>query len=670
MDIQKTRWLFNRLRAMSIQEVYWRLIQKSKKGSEKIAFKKFRYINEENLFLKSPLKNLNRSFDVNKFYNFDHSKKIKELSINTSKTADEILDNKLTILNKYNVSFDKEVNWFLGFNTDTNWPLDFSHEIDFRQTDHIGDVRFNWDLNRHYHFVILSKTYFITGKKKYLIEFKKQFYNWINENPFLYGVNWTSSMEIAIRAFSWTWCLAFINASGNNQELTLREDLEIGILNQVDYVKKHLSLYSSANNHLIVEAVVTGITGILFNDEHSITSSLDILEREIQNQVSIDGINKEQAIHYHAFVIEAVALLIILLRKNKIYYPNILDIKLEKMCEFIANIINIKGYVPNIGDSDEGCILNLKGAYYNYYEYILQLGNVLYNKKFTEFDNINDNLLWLFDTQMEGFGKYKRYNNSKSSIYKDGGYTLLKHKENSKERLLTFDHGQLGFKSLAAHGHADALSITLSIDGEQIFIDPGTYIYNIENYWRNYFRKTINHSTIEIDGKDQSEIKGAFLWGKKANAKVIKHFNTEKQDFICGSHDGYDPIKHERSILYIKPDLFIIEDSLYGSEYSWCLSYIIDENLDVTKINDTTIKMKSKLNTIYVYFLGIDKCNIEEAWNSKYFGEKHSTIAIRTRGENKGKANLITLISINREIKFSGSKNEIAYNYKGKNLYI
>ncbi len=69
-----------------------------------------------------------------------------------------------------------------------------------------------------------------------------------------------------------------------------------------------------------------------------------------------------------------------------------------------------------------------------------------------------------------------------------------------------------GFLSIAAHAHADALSVELRYGGVDIFADPGTYCYHGEPEWRSYFRSTIAHNTVEVDGQNQSADGGAFLW--------------------------------------------------------------------------------------------------------------------------------------------------------------
>jgi len=76
--------------------------------------------------------------------------------------------------------------------------------------------------------------------------------------------------------------------------------------------------------------------------------------------------------------------------------------------------------------------------------------------------------------------------------------------ETPREVRIVADAGPLGFLSIAAHGHADALSFTLSAGGCPILIDPGTFAYHTERRWRDYFRGTAAHNTVRIDGVDQS----------------------------------------------------------------------------------------------------------------------------------------------------------------------
>jgi uncharacterized heparinase superfamily protein len=114
------------------------------------------------------------------------------------------------------------------------------------------------------------------------------------------------------------------------------------------------------------------------------------------------------------------------------------------------------------------------------------------------------------------------------------------------------DAGPLGYLSIAAHGHADALAIVMSSDGRELFIDPGTYAYHTEKRWRDYFRGTAAHNTVRIDGQDQSVIGGNFMWLQKARARCLAFESTPERDRWVAEHDGYrrlaDPVTHRRSV--------------------------------------------------------------------------------------------------------------------------
>ncbi|PFD21568.1 hypothetical protein CN269_29675, partial [Bacillus thuringiensis] len=128
------------------------------------------------------------------------------------------------------------------------------------------------------------------------------------------------------------------------------------------------------------------------------------------------------------------------------------------------------------------------------------------------------------------------------------GYSVI----NNKDTFLVFDTGPLGFGGLAAHGHADALNIIYNYKNKPVLVEPGTYIYNIESEWRDYFRRTDVHNTLSVSGDNQSEMQGPFLWGKKANAILENVEKLENGFLLKGKHDGYDSSIHHRAVCYLK----------------------------------------------------------------------------------------------------------------------
>ena len=631
-------WYINRLRAMSYPEVKWRISQLALQYREHAKFKRSIVCVTQKIYEDTNLRFCNKIHVPKEVY-------IHDVKCKTHSDIFGLFPVKCT---------NDKINWYQSFKTDKDWPKQFSYDIKYKQNERYGCIRFNWELNRHYYFAYLAKQYYSVNDEEFFNLFANHFHDWVKENPFLIGVGWTSVMEVAIRSISWMLALSFIIEK--KKEHHIIEELEVGILNHLSYVEQHYSRFSSANNHLIVEMVSLGIGGVCFNNNRWINLCLEVLEEELPNQTYKDGVNKEQSVHYHTFVQEAIAILIVLLRRNSIKYPKVLDDILYKMSCFTADLIDIEGQIADIGDSDEGKIMNLTNQEYNHYLYVCQLSSILFDIDFVDMKNVNENVYFLFSKE-ELERKREKYISNKSKIYLDGGHSILKYKEDRVERILTIDHAELGFGTIAAHGHADALNITLSVNGEKYIVDPGTFIYHDQIEWRDYFRKTINHNTITINSTNQSEMKGAFLWGKRAQSRLVDYNISENEDYIVAAHNGYSPIIHERTVVYKKPDVFIIRDKIRGDYNDFTLTYNIDVNI---KMDSTSqyVMLSGSDSKVYLYIN--NSFNVEEQWQSKVYGEKVKTKAIRSSGKYTEK-DIVTIISINKLL--SEEEKRIYFNY-------
>ena len=106
-------------------------------------------------------------------------------------------------------------------------------------------------------------------------------------------------------------------------------------------------------------------------------------------------------------------------------------------------------------------------------------------------------------------------------MFEDAGLHLLRTAPGDVPEIwVRCDGGPHGFLSIAAHGHADALSVEVRHDGVELLVDPGTYCYHGEPEWRSYFRSTRAHNTVEVDGEDQVHEAGPFMWAGHADAVV------------------------------------------------------------------------------------------------------------------------------------------------------
>ena len=140
---------------------------------------------------------------------------------------------------------------------------------------------------------------------------------------------------------------------------------------------------------------------------------------------------------------------------------------------------------------------------------------------------------------------------TRPSRFADAGIAILRTDPASGPEIwCRCDGGPHGFLSIAAHAHADALSVEVRCDGVDILADPGTYCYHGEPEWRSYFRSTIAHNTVEVGGHDQSQQSGPFMWGRQAQAREIAV--PEPELAWAAEHDGYGMLSpasvHHRSV--------------------------------------------------------------------------------------------------------------------------
>jgi uncharacterized heparinase superfamily protein len=119
---------------------------------------------------------------------------------------------------------------------------------------------------------------------------------------------------------------------------------------------------------------------------------------------------------------------------------------------------------------------------------------------------------------------------NKVTYFGDSGYVIV----NKKQYKLICDVGEIGCKYVAGHGHADILSFELSVLNKRLIVNSGTSIYGNSQLRVNQ-RKTKSHNTVEIDGRDSSEIWNGFRVGRR----VSPHKVVIKSNMIITSYKSY-----------------------------------------------------------------------------------------------------------------------------------
>ncbi len=430
-----------------------------------------------------------------------------------------------------------------------------------------GDVKFVWEPNR---LQILHPLAAIIASDGDEAAAARQWclaclQSWMEANPPYSGVNWVSGIELSLRLVSITLLVAALGPDGLQRDDAGR--LATFTIAHANMLEALPSLYSSANNHRVAEGIGLYCAGLLLpGHSHAHRWRVygrEIMERETLLQIYPDGVGGEQSPTYQAFTMELIAFGALLGKFAGEPFSSQTIGRLHAGAEFLTVLQDSSGNIPAIGDDDEGRAL--LAPHVDEPHYAASVAACV--AALCERGQSRGIVPGYFREAL--FGAHAQRMQVDANVafnaYPDGGYTILRQNIGVHDVHLVFDHGPLGYLSLAAHGHADALSIWLSLDGKPVFIDAGTWLYHSGESRRNALRASPAHNTLSLPGYSQSEPSAAFSWSSKARARLLD-FKAGETWSVAGEHDGYQAragVTHRREIMGSATGFTII-DSLEG----------------------------------------------------------------------------------------------------------
>jgi hypothetical protein len=498
----------------------------------------------------------------------------------TIQEADEILQHRFRLLGYRDLDYGPQIDWHLDAVHGKRAPLRPWYKIRFLDFDEVGDHKVTWELNRHQHFVTLAKAWAYTGNDGYIQEIARQFYSWQATNPYPMGINWGSSLEVAFRSMSWLWVRnLLVQAPGLPESFS--RDLLRGLATNREYIERFLSTYFSPNTHLIGEAVALFFIGTLCPELPSAQrwreKGLSIVLAEAERQVRPDGVYFEQSLYYHLYALDFFMHTRALAACNQIVVPESFDLVLGKMLE-VVRVLSANGAPEGFGDDDGGRVFNPRRNRAEHMSDPLALGAALFqDREWCGSAAVTEEAIWLFgEKAVTAMARQSGRAPDLSTAFPDGGLYVM----SSQGTQMLIDAGPHG-SGRGGHGHADALSLRLSINGRRCLIDPGSYIYvapEPERRSRNQFRGTGAHNTLRVDGLDQAIPQGPFSWTSLPDVKAEEWIAGPRFDLFFGSHTGYarlsDPVIHRRMIFHLHGEYWFVRDIAEGKavhdlEVSW-----------------------------------------------------------------------------------------------------
>jgi hypothetical protein len=432
-------------------------------------------------------------------------------------------------------------------------------------------------LGRHLFLPSLGRAFLYTGEEKYRKAYFETVDDWIQATPYGFGVHWASPLECTIRSISWLTTLqAFLPVPACYAFSFCNQVARM--VQHVEHTMENLSVHLEyPNNHLIAQTagilLVQLALPILFPQGEDVQEVETILWREIQRQVDSQGLHKELCPFYHQFVFHLLLLLRLFYSRIGREMPEGVLLKIERMAEASDMLLAPDGYLPYyIGDRATAKLESFFEPETSARD-LLVISRALSLGEFPP-DGFTEPVLWhLGASRTKNVSAYPR--GYRSCVLRDSGWCISRCGFGADEWWLLFKAGVMGY-GYAGHGHADALSVCARVGEQLVLSDPGTFTYSGPQEWRTYFRSTIAHNTVRVDGRDQAISRGVFDWERRVDARLIGAITDEGYDVFAAYHDAYAPVRHTRFVIVIHKRFWMVIDYLSGdvsSGHSWEISW-------------------------------------------------------------------------------------------------
>ncbi len=449
--------------------------------------------------------------------------------------------------------------WHLDPVTGRHWPSDaYCFAIRYRTAHGIGDVKYVWEFSRLQFLQPVAAHAFLHGDAESLAFIERAIASWHASNPPFRGVGWSSGIELALRAIS---LLVVSSLVGDRLSDATRTRIAEMLRAHAFWLARYPSRFSSANNHLVSEEAALFLIGLACPFLPGAARMAGVagaaVAREAGLQLAADGEPAEQSPTYGALTAELILLCAFVGRAAGHGLAEPAERRLAAFAGFVDALADDEGHVAAIGDDDEGRVLTLARHETRYASSVASAIAGLLGRGDLAVPTVRD----LRNAILPAPAPVPHTRGIATA-----GYTVHRATIAGRSAILAIDHAPLGYLAIAAHGHADALAVWLTLDGVPVLADAGTYLYHSGGAWRDWFRGTRAHNTLTVEGADQSLISGAFNWSHKAVAR--RDAVTGSPFSVRASHDGYVGrfgVRHERTVT-IENDAIVLLDRLTGTQ--------------------------------------------------------------------------------------------------------
>ncbi|MFH1892649.1 MAG: alginate lyase family protein [Candidatus Zixiibacteriota bacterium] len=522
--------------------------------------------------------------------------------------ADDALSNKFRVLGFDPVSFGDRIKWGTDFVVDVSWANDYYLSAPIVIWNNESDVKLPWELSRGHYLVWLAQAWQHTQESKYAKKTIALIDDWIESNPYPYGINWTCPMEAAIRMVNWITSIEILNHTGR-VDIDFAKRFYRNVYQHAVYIEENIEVIGDGmnSNHYLANLLGLLLAGHLFADlprgRFWKRFAVDELEKELFVQTLPDGFCYESSLNYQILTSE-IYLIAYLVESRHDGFSESYRKRLRDMFRLTSALIKPDGCLPNFGDGDSGRTLVFDAVdrqnpitMLDFGALALDLPELRSSAKRPPYDS-----LWLCGPEVQETLKSVEDCPRKvrsSALFRSSGLATLR----KDDLYLFFGANPIGSGGSGGHKHNDMLTVDISCGLTNFVIDSGTYRYTSNQSVRNRFRSTEYHSVPSVKGIEQNRFIPRVLFAIRPDAKVsVRRWESnDSYDFIEAEHTAYtrlsNPLLISRSIYFDKNErLWIFRDRFDGrGQYDLVSSLILGDV--IPQIHDSKrISLNSKVD--------------------------------------------------------------------------
>jgi hypothetical protein len=485
--------------------------------------------------------------------------RVKEYQTAALRRAEAAAQGRFDLLGSGEVSVLDErgrIQWHRDFRSGFTFPGDCLYMDVPITVDHDGaDIKVPWELSRFQHVF----DFIWAEDDRYSRVFLNQWNDWLETNPVARGVNWACTMDVALRAISWT---AAIAAWGSQWDSGAMDRMGGALADHGRFIRDNLEwAIGGRTNHYFSDLAGLAVLGTVLPSSAPAQEwgrfAAKELRREILDQFASDGMDKECSTTYHRLMIESALVCYRACRLGGHDLGEACRQRLVAAVRAIGLLGDSSGCIPMIGDNDSGRVFPMARRQDSDMGYLASLGAVVLDEPSLAGPAPSPELAILAGP--EGLKSYQSMQPTTQApqagaALMDSGLFVL----GPPRHQMTVRCGPLRYKKVGGHDHLDQLSVTVSVNGKQLIVDPGQFCYTPWPEWRNRFRFVQSHNTVTVDGQQQLPFftftRMNFSTINMGHPRLLDWSVNETQARFRGRHSGYRRLAgggdHEREIRF------------------------------------------------------------------------------------------------------------------------